>query len=197
MKFLLSLFLLTVLIVPSQAEKVERYLFGGVSTYDENEAFSDVKRGIGFRFGGGLQFSDRLGLEFFVDNSPSLDPSRAADLLTNEIQALNQVYGQYDATIEVNAERNYYTSVVGTLTFPITDKRSWIFKGGLSYAAFETSLKPGFADYFVHKHNDVSATFSGGMSFRRNENRSTEFSLTHTTGDARATAAHVIFRHHF
>ena len=197
MKFLFSLFLLTVLIVPCNAEKVERYLFGGFSAYEENEAFSNVKRGIGFRFGGGLQFSERLGIEFFIDNSPSLDPPRAADLLSNEIQDLIDGYPQYDPNVDVSVERSYYTSVVGTFTFPITDKRSWIFKCGLSYAAFKTSLKPSFADYLVNKHSDVGTTFSGGMSFRRNENRSTEFSLTHTTGDAKATAAHVIFRHHF
>ena len=197
MKTLIAIFLVAALVVPCAAQKVERYIFAGVSTYDENEAFSDVKRGIGLRVGGGLQLNNRFGVELIFDNSPALDTPRAAELLTEEIDTLKDFYGRYNANIRIETSRNFYASVVGTLTLPVNDKRSWLFKCGLTYASYETNLNPGFENFLVYRDNDTAGFFSGGLLFRRNEHRSTEFSLTHTSGDTKATAAHVVLKHHF
>lgn len=197
MKYVISLFLLTALIVPCNAEKLDRYVFGGFSAYDENEQFSVLNKGVGLRVGGGLKFNGGFGVELIFDNSPATDPARAIELLSSEYDSLAAFYGQYDVHVAVNTERNFYVSGVGTITLPINDRRSWVFKGGIAYSAFETSFKPGNADFAVYNDEDLGFTFSAGMAIQRNENRSILVSLSHTTGEAKSFGAHFLFRHHF
>ena len=197
MKFMISIFLVFTLVIPSTAQSVGRYLFAGVSTYDEIEEFSSVKKGIGLRVGGGIKFNSRIGIELIFDNTPALDPPRAGELLADQIDILNSTYGRFDAEIGIETTRNLYISSVGTYTIPVNDKRSWLIKSGISYSYFKTSLRPGFLEPLTYKDNDLGLYFSGGLAIQWNRNRSAEFSITHVTGDAKATSAHFVLKHHF
>lgn len=197
MKFLISLFLLSVIVAPAAAQKFESYIFAGISGYVDNEELGAVKSGIGLRGGVGLQFNSRFGVEYIFDYSPSLDPPKAAELLAAEISVLTAPFEEFDIKVRVQTTRTSFNSVVGTLTYPAWDRWSWFFKGGLTNTSFEVDVKLTSMSFVNHKERDLAGTFSAGLSLRRNEERSMEFSLVHTTGDAQSVSAHATFKHHF
>lgn len=197
MKFLISLFLCSMLAVPIAAQKLDRYLFAGISGYVENEDIGAIRSGIGLRGGGGLTFNNRFGIELVFDYTPALDPPKAAELLSQEIRELTAVFQEYNVRVRVVPTRVFYSSVVGTLTLPAWDRWSWVCKVGLSSTIFEVDVKPGPMRFANYEKDDVAGIFSGGLSLRWNEHRSVEFSLIHTTGDAQSISAHATFSHHF
>lgn len=197
MKFLISLFLFSMLAVPVTAQQIDRYLFAGVSGYVDNEEFGAIRSGIGLRGGGGLQFYNRFGIELTFDYTPALDPPKAAELLSQEIHDLTAAFQEYNVRVRVVPTRVFYSSVVGTLTLPAWNRWSWVCKAGLSSTNFEVDVKPGPMSFANYEKDDVAGIFSGGLSLRWNEERSVEFSLIHTTGDAQSISAHATFSHHF
>lgn len=197
MKFLISLFLCSMLAVPVAAQQIDRYLFAGIAGYVDNEEIGAIRSGIGLRAGGGLKFNNRFGIELIFDNTPALDPPKAAELLSQEIHDLTAAFQEYNVRVRVIPTRVFYSSVVGTLTLPAWDRWSWVCKAGLSSTIFEVDVKPGPMSFANYEKDDIAGIFSGGLSLRWNEHRSVEFSLIHTTGDAQSISAHATFSHHF
>lgn len=190
MKCAIIFFSLLIVAAPCSTQELQWYGFVGFSMFDE-DIETKVGDGAGFRAGLGLQFSERFGVEAFVDRAPEIRPNT---LLAN----LGVPVGSFD----ISTVGNTYLSIGGTFTLPFSDKTFGIIKGGLTnYTAKFERFVVGEIDFCALDEDcegrGTAAFFSGGMIYNLNDSSSLEFSITQYTGDAEALTFNSILRYRF
>ena len=199
MKHFIAILFTLVLAIPSLGQNANWYSFGGLSLYTE-DVDTLVGDGIGFSLGVGTQFNKTFGVEFFVDGAATLDPSVLVSAMEDEWDITLNSY-------EIETQRNFYTGIVGTFTFPVDEKISLVGKVGYVRYSVESKilLKQWEDDYYVYEGSeDLSFKEQGnepavsfGLLFPIKEKSSFEVSLTKHFGDAEALSLNGIFRYNF
>ncbi|MXZ56461.1 MAG: porin family protein [Gammaproteobacteria bacterium] len=156
-------FILLVFSASAVAEsKVNFYVFGGLSIYQEDfeTPVTKVGEGVGYRGGIGAQLNTTLGLEFIYDRAPAINSG-----------TLHRKPLERDSE-----ERKYlYTSLAGTFTFSNAGSVSAVMKFGLSHSTAE--INPLNFD-------EVREVFwSIGLKIDVNKQFALEFSHNHTFGE--------------
>ena len=132
-KTLITFFILAILAIPTRAQ-ADAYVAGGASVFKIDGEFIDSS--LGLRVGVGFNFNQTWGIEATWDNAPSRHIS-------------DEILVGFNQT-------SSYLSCLGTVTFPISDKFSFIGKAGNSQYEFDSSSR--------HLSNkDVSAVASLGL----------------------------------
>ena len=200
MKFL-SFVLLLVLSLPVFAQEESNwYAFGGLSIQSEDTE-TLVGDGLSFLVGVGFQFNKSVGLEFRVDNAPTIEPDSLVDAFEDELNITLISY-------EIETTPNVYSSILGTLTFPMNETRSVILKAGYTTYSVETEFVIDYAesDRFFYRNIDLSFTdegsdpiISAGLQFftGKDKKRSWEISATKIFGDAGLLSINGLFRFNF
>ena len=189
MKYAVLLFSLVVLAAPCSAQQTDLYIFGGFINFDEDLA-TGVGDGAGFRGGLGWQFSERFGIEGFVDFAPELSP----DSILNSLSVPVSVY-------DISTVGNTYISLAGTLTLPFTNQISGVWRGGIfSYSVDSERVSVNEVDlcgFVACEDSGTDLFLSGGVMLHINEKAALEFSVTQYNGDAEARTVNTIFRYRF
>ena len=199
MKFL-SCVLLLVLSLSAFSEEAHWYGFGGLSLYSEDTE-TLVGDGLGFQLGVGVQFNPSFGLEFRIDTAPTIEPDSLVDAFEDELNITLISY-------EIETTPNVYSSIFGTLTFPMNETRSVILKAGYTTYSVETEFVIDYAedDRFFYRNEDLSFTdegsdpiISAGLQFftGKDKKRSWEISATKIFGNAGLLSINGLFRYNF
>lgn len=189
MQFAVLLFSLFVVATPCSAQQTQWYVFGGSVNFDE-DLESGIGDGVGIRCGLGWQFSERFGVEGFVDFAPEL----SSDSILNSLGVPVSVY-------DISTVGNTYISLAGTLTLPFNNQISGIWRGGIfNYSVDSERISVNEVDFCGFIACDESGTdlfLSGGIMIHINEKAALEFSITKYIGDAEAQTVNTIFRYRF
>ena len=147
-KTLITFFILASLAIPTLAQ-ADAYFVGGTSIFEIDGEFIDSS--LGLRVGGGFNFNQTWGIEATWDKAPS---HHVSDEILVDIRKTSS-----------------YLSCLGTVTFPISDKFSFIGKAGISQYELEYTIR--------HLSNkDVSAVASLGLLFPIKASLDLEISYT-------------------
>ncbi len=189
MKYAVVLFSLFVVVAPCSTQQTQWYVLGGFVNFDE-DLETGVGEGSGFRGGIGLQISERFGVEGFMDLAPEISPDTILNSLTTPVSI-------YD----ISTVGNTYISLGGTLTLPLSNQISGIWKGGIfNYSVELERFSVNEIDLCASVACEDSGTdvfVSGGVMVHINEKASLEFSVTQYNGDAEAQTVNTIFRYRF
>ena len=192
MKTPFSLFLLLISIPILAVEEIDWYVFGGISTYQE-DSDTLVGNGIGIRLGVGVQLTENFGLECIFDQTPALDEDVFINILEDE-------YGSFQS-YDFEYWGNTYFSILGTFSAPINESVSWIAKAGMT--SYEAEIEKGDAETFYYIYdfsfveNGTAAVASAGVVIETNEKSSFEISLTKVFGDWGALSFNGSWRYQF
>lgn len=189
MKYAVLLFSLFVLAAPCSAQQTDLYIFGGFVNFDE-DIETGVGDGAGFRGGLGWQINERFGVEGFVDIAPELSP----DTILNSLAVHVSVY-------DISTVGNTYVSLAGTLTLPLNNSISGIWRAGIFNYSVEFERvsvnEIDLCDFISCEDSGTDLFASGGLMLQINEKASLEFSVTQYTGDAETQTVNTIFRYRF
>ena len=147
--------LLLVFSLPALSEEVNWYVYGGLSLHSE-ETETLVGDGIGLQLGLGAQLNQTFGLEFRIDTAPAIEP----DSLIDEVE---QEFNISVINYEIETTPNVYSSILGTLTFPMNDTTSIILRAGYTTYSVETEFLIDYAEdsRFYYQDLDFSITEEG------------------------------------
>lgn len=189
MKFAVLLFSLFVVATPCSSQQTQLYAFGGFVNFDE-DLETGVGDGVGFRGGLGWQFSERFGVEGFVDFAPELSP----DSILNSLGVPVSIY-------DISTVGNTYISLAGTLTLPFNNQMSGVWRGGIfNYSVDSERISVNEVDlcgYIACEDSGTDLFLSGGVMIHINEKAALEFSVTQYNGDAEARTVNTVFRYRF
>ncbi|MCY3540463.1 MAG: outer membrane beta-barrel protein [Gammaproteobacteria bacterium] len=197
-KFLITFLALGISTSVVSQESMNWYTFGGLSFYGDNVK-SRVGDGLGYRVGVGFQFNRTVGLELGFDSAAPVEP---ASLVAVYEEAENVTLLNYS----VDTLSNSYTSIMGTLSFPLDERFTLIGKIGYARYRVETTSDIQLAvdelfNYFnvdlSYKDHGNDRILSVGMHVSPKRQYSFELSIQKIFGDAGAQSVNGVWRYRF
>ena len=179
-------------------ESMNWYTFGGLSFYGDN-LDTRVGDGLGYRVGIGFQFNNIVGLELGFDGAAPVDPASLVSVYEEEENVTLINYS-------VDTLGNFYTSILGTLSFPLDERFTLIGKMGYAKYRVETTSDIQLAVDELFNYFNVDLSFkdhgnasivSVGMHFSPKRQYSFELSIQKIFGDGGAQSVNGVWRYRF
>lgn len=166
--------------------RTEWYFLGGSSFFVDNDD-RGVGEGAGLSFGGGVQFNGAVGLELVINQVPEYQTNYAFD-------NVRRLPGKH----VIQADNHTYSSLMGTVRFPIDRNVLFIGKLGFSAYRYDSIIEFEGADeennlLLGYKQKESGLTLAGSVGveipFMNSEDLSVEITLGRLFGNDSAGGA--------